>query len=118
MSIKYNNYLKSEWWKRLREGRLKRNNKCQVCGSSYFLQIHHYNYEYKYAGRGSKAMKHTKVLCRNCHKSFHDTYGIKKDMTAEMNHFMKKNKSIIESARKDWKEMQEQEDWLKYLVKK
>lgn len=115
MSHKYNTYLKSEWWKYLREKRLKKHNYCQACGNNYNLQIHHYNYEFKYAGRASKAIKHTKVLCSTCHKLFHEMYPLKKDMTKHMNQFISMINLEKRNACKIWKEIKEREDWLKYV---
>ena len=115
MSYKYNKYLKSDWWKYLRDKRLKRHNYCQACNNKFNLQVHHYNYEYKYAGKASKAIKHTKVLCSNCHKLFHEMFPIKKDMTIQTNWFIKMVKAENLEARKIYKEIKERDEWLKYI---
>ena len=115
MSIKYNKYLSSNWWKSLRSRRLSSNNRCEICGNRNYLQIHHYNYEHKYAGDPKKAIKHTKVLCNSCHKAFHDTHGVKKDMTAEMKFFESRVREDIKMARQMREELEEKELWIARL---
>ena len=115
MGKKYNNFLKSEWWKELKEKRHKKRKGrgCEVCGNKSMLHIHHYNYRYKYSGKQSKAIKDTKVLCASCHKTFHDIYGVKKDMTKEMIQFTKDTRLAIKEAKKYYKEIMENEEWIK-----
>ena len=112
MSIKYNKYLASNWWKSLRERRLKRNRWCEACGSNRNLQIHHYNYEYKYSGTPSKAIKHTKVLCSSCHQGFHIRFGVKLDMTEEMISFIRETKKEIAESKKMFNEIREIDRWI------
>lgn len=115
MGIKYNNFLRSDWWKFLRERKLKNKSRCDACGSYGTLHVHHYNYEFKYSGRASKAIKHTKVLCAGCHKAFHDKYGVKRNMQKEMDEFMREAKIAKNIAMKYYKELKEQEQWIKYF---
>lgn len=112
MSKKYNTYLKSEWWKYLRSKKINNKSKCCICGIKERLQLHHFNYEFKYAGQASKATKHTKILCSGCHKAFHDTYGVKKDMTKEMEDFLHKNYQQKKQAKKLWREYYEMTKWI------
>lgn len=115
MGTNYNNYLKSEWWKGLRTQRLRHNKRCEACGKNENLQIHHFNYKFKYSGDAKKATKHTKVLCSRCHQAFHRNYGVKKDMTAEMKEFIKDARDNIKVAREQWKEIYAKEEWLRTL---
>jgi len=55
MGTNYNKFLQSEWWKYLRQEKLKKENCCYFCKSKSNLQIHHYNYKYKYSGSKTKA---------------------------------------------------------------
>lgn len=42
----------------------KHNNKCQICGSSKHLDIHHTDYEHA-------NINTLQLLCRKCHRSVH-----------------------------------------------
>ena len=67
----YNRLLEDKRWK---EFRLKvmseRGNKCECCGGTYILQIHHTFYK-----RGKMPweydIKDMRVLCRTCHQKIH-----------------------------------------------
>ena len=72
----YDNYIRSEEWKRKRKERLKIDNyKCVMCGSGIdqwgYLEVHHISY---------KNMGHEDVwndlctLCPSCHKLIHAYY--------------------------------------------
>lgn len=69
--IGYNNYLKSNHWKNLRNKMLIENNyKCQKCRKTkekYELQIHHKSYK----NIGHEHKKDLVLLCKECHKKKH-----------------------------------------------
>lgn len=69
----YREYLNSDHWKKTRAAALQRaGNKCQGCGGTYDLQVHHKTY----ARRGHERPEDLEVLCRNCHKDEHGiTFG-------------------------------------------
>jgi hypothetical protein len=66
----YQEYLKSEEWKRIRKKVLiKFDWSCGVCKSKNDLHVHHKTYEN--IGNELKHLKDLIVLCRNCHSLFH-----------------------------------------------
>lgn len=68
--VDYRNYLQSNHWKDFRTlVRIKcACNECQICGSTYRLDIHHLNYEHLWKERLSDVI----VLCNKCHTKYHD----------------------------------------------
>lgn len=66
---KYKNYLHSAKWKRKRQNVLKhRDNKCENCGSSKNLQVHHKTYINLY----SETLFDLELLCGECHMKEHN----------------------------------------------
>ena len=61
-------YLNSEHWHQLRQKKLAQMGyRCQRCGSSEHLDVHHLNYNYL----GNERLFDLQVLCRSCHKLEH-----------------------------------------------
>lgn len=75
MSKKYDDYLKTDYWKAVSMAVKKRGDyRCQLCNSQHDLQAHHRTYE----NRG-KELDHWADLicvCRRCHGIFHGTITI------------------------------------------
>jgi len=70
--ISYPRFLRSRYWKRVRKEVLKRdNNKCIICGSKKYLQVHHNTYKHHY--REHLHLEDLDTLCNSCHKEFHAT---------------------------------------------
>lgn len=64
----YQAYLNSDAWKEIRNKRVKMDGyKCQVCGSSSNLEVHHLTYEHKY----HENMDDLITLCDKCHRKVH-----------------------------------------------
>lgn len=64
----YKDYLKSEHWMVTRKAALRRANyRCQLCGSTKFLQVHHNNYK----NLGHEKDTDLIVLCKYCHGRHH-----------------------------------------------
>jgi hypothetical protein len=61
-------YLHSEPWKQLRMQKICSVNKCENCGSSLCLDVHHLNYKNLY----DVELSDLQVLCRGCHIKEHD----------------------------------------------
>lgn len=60
-------YYKSEEWQILRKKALKRDgHKCQECGKTKMLHVHHIKYRYH-----SKELKDLVILCKYCHADKH-----------------------------------------------
>jgi hypothetical protein len=78
-NLKYDKYIKSEFWQTKRIKALKRaGNKCQVCNGSNKLEVHHRTYE----RLGNENKKDLTVLCFDCHEKFHSekTQILKKEI--------------------------------------
>jgi len=64
----YAEYLKTDHWKRTKDGALKRAGyKCQVCAETFRLQVHHNDY----SRLGGEKNTDLVVLCSDCHKTHH-----------------------------------------------
>ena len=65
-------YIKSkEWQKKKLLHLLFANYKCQVCGSTNNLELHHITYE----RLTTEQLEDLAILCRNCHQKIHDKLG-------------------------------------------
>lgn len=70
MSQKYNDYLKTDYWKRVAEAVKKRADyKCQLCNSQHDLCAHHRDYSHR--GNELNYLNDLVCLCRRCHEIFH-----------------------------------------------
>ena len=69
-TMPYEEYLQTWHWKLKREEKLRAvDNRCQLCNSgSGILEVHHRTYE----RLGEELNEDLTVLCRLCHKSFHE----------------------------------------------
>jgi 5-methylcytosine-specific restriction endonuclease McrA len=64
----YQEYLLSELWCKKREWILECfNYKCQKCGTTINLQVHHKDY----TNVGNEKLRDVIVLCKHCHKEEH-----------------------------------------------
>lgn len=67
-SIRYEEYLSSETWRKVRLWALESAGwQCEECGSEKNLCVHHLTYE----TLGRERRKHLKVLCKECHEFVH-----------------------------------------------
>jgi hypothetical protein len=67
-NMAYDLYLQTREWKAKRNRKLiQAGNRCQLCPSSYRLEVHHCTYE----RRGYELLEDLVVLCRNCHQAHH-----------------------------------------------
>lgn len=65
---KYSDYLKSDKWKKIREHiHLVRGGKCERCGETDNLQVHHKHYRNIF----NEKMKDLELLCKSCHRKEH-----------------------------------------------
>src|SRR5690349_356114 len=70
---RYRLYLQSDHWKNLRARKIReKGSRCERCGSSVRIQIHHRSYE----RFPNCPLSDLEVLCRVCHRKEH---GIKVD---------------------------------------
>lgn len=65
----YDIYLKTDHWQQVRDEALERaGHRCQMCNKADSLQVHHRTYE----NRGKEQPGDMTVLCRDCHRTFHE----------------------------------------------
>lgn len=68
----YEHYLQTTEWKMRREQALRdAGNKCQLCYTPKFLEVHHKTYQ----RRGHELPGDLIVLCNDCHSKHHDKIG-------------------------------------------
>ena len=85
---KYSDYLGSRHWKNKRiETFSIRGNKCESCGSSENIQVHHTTYK----NIGNENVSELMVLCKDCHVLVHKV--IKQNNIVKYSHLIKKKKS-------------------------
>ena len=88
---------------------------CQICGSKDNLNIHHLvhcrSYEKKYADKNNII-----VLCRDCHREYHNTCSKSNPVT--LLGFMRKkyNRRYVEEVCSLKKELHEYQDLVNYLT--
>ena len=71
--VDYYTYIKSpEWRSKTRDFRLAVGNRCEQCGATKSLQVHHKHY--RTLGRERK--KDVEVLCVHCHQAEHEKDGV------------------------------------------
>lgn len=89
----YKSYINSKLWTKRKNRFFRRYGKqCSCCKSTRFVQLHHKVYTGIY---GNEPDHHLIAMCSNCHKLFHDTYGVKANMKEETGEFVKEmNESI------------------------
>ncbi len=68
MNTKYQDYLKSDDWKKKRRSKHKAGKKCALCMSGTELHIHHLQYR----NLVDVEKNDLRVLCSSCHKKVHD----------------------------------------------
>ena len=65
----YEDYIKSEMWIEKRKIILEeRGTKCEKCGSTYCINVHHLNY----LNVGNESKEDVIVLCKSCHEKEHN----------------------------------------------
>ena len=65
---KYNDYLRSDDWKHVRRLKLEfAGNRCERCGATDELHVHHLTYE----RFGNENLTDLQVLCKPCHNRAH-----------------------------------------------
>lgn len=70
---RYRIYLNSEHWKNLRQEKLEKNPRCEKCGRSTCLDVHHLVYRDLY----DVTLKDLQTLCRSCHNKEHEKKNCK-----------------------------------------
>jgi len=69
-AMPYGEYLKTDHWQFRRFRALNEaGRRCQVCNATGLLDVHHRTYE----RRGMEEPSDLTVLCRKCHRTFHET---------------------------------------------
>ena len=74
LAMDYRDFLNTPYWDGVRNYKLKKSKyRCQLCGNKGVLNVHHKTYE----NHGREHIKSVAdsdliVLCKDCHKKFHD----------------------------------------------
>lgn len=83
----YKKYIESKFWAERKNLFYRTYSKfCVRCGGTNHVSLHHKTYDTIF---GSEPDEHLCPLCECCHKLFHDTYGVKKDMMKETEKFIR-----------------------------
>jgi hypothetical protein len=65
---RYAEYLHSSHWRQTRQRKLDEvGRRCQLCGATHGIEIHHNNYDHL----GAERMSDLIALCSGCHRHFH-----------------------------------------------
>jgi len=65
-------YLQSAHWKSLRSKKLAASPRCERCGNTHALDVHHVNYRNLF----DVALSDLLTLCRSCHDAEHAEHGM------------------------------------------
>ena len=79
-----NRYRKSRHWAALRCKILRIKQRCEICGSSEKLELHHKTYD----SLGHEQLIDMAVLCKLCHNALHKTYLIDECLRANTDQFI------------------------------
>lgn len=67
--VDYYEYLKSKAWQNVRKQAFRKyGRRCQICGATRFLQVHHKTY----VRLGRERLTDLSILCDECHSNTHD----------------------------------------------
>lgn len=94
----YKIYIKSPFWRKRRNEYFRKfGNKCSICGSSRYINLHHK----KYGNYGFEKDEDLVSLCQKHHEQFHTEFGkTKGNMSKETDEFIYREKSeLIEEER-------------------
>ena len=70
-NMDYYDFLNTPYWKAISEYvKVKNHYKCEICGKTGVLHVHHPTYEFH--GRELQNINKLKCLCDSCHKIFHN----------------------------------------------
>ena len=93
----YKTYMTSNLWTDRKNRYWKKyGKKCELCGKTSWVTLHHKEYNNNY---GDEPDRELIALCASCHKTFHDNYETKRNMQKETNEFIKSMKPIIGSIK-------------------
>jgi len=74
----YKTYIKSQAWEDRKNALFReRPRKCEICGVSSWIQVHHLRYDKKLYG--SEPSEDLAILCGFHHQDYHDKNGVQKD---------------------------------------
>lgn len=68
----YPDYLASSIWKERRNHLIEKKGKCEICGKTKRLEVHHLSYE----NVGDEKERDLQVLCRSCHQKQHSKLSL------------------------------------------
>jgi hypothetical protein len=86
--MNYKQYLNSTHWQKIKTTVYKKRRKCQICGKSFNLNIHHITYE----RLGKELLSDLVVLCQSCHYKAHKINMYKEGAEFKAKHYNLKYK--------------------------
>lgn len=69
IKLSYDDFLRTGYWKIISNRIKDKHNKCNICGSQNYLQVHHNTYDIH--GMEVYHMDELRVLCSSCHSQIH-----------------------------------------------
>ena len=94
--VDYKKYILSkEWWKRRFLFYKKFGKKCAACRSEKNLNVHHATYQ----NLGREKDEDLFALCKNCHKEYHDLFGVQSNMLRKTHKFIKNKRKNLSPTR-------------------
>lgn len=94
----YRFYMQSDRWQELRRSVIqKHRGRCQACGKKG-RHVHHVNYTRLFKEKLSEDLV---LFCGDCHRLFHESFGVKKDMRSETSAFIaevKRHRTTLQQA--------------------
>lgn len=112
---KYEAYLMSDQFDKIRQSVLSRDNhKCVVCGSQDNLQVHHLTYENIY----KEDIGDLITLCGSCHSIYHAIDNRRKAVEEYYSKIKIQGINDFEARAQEWKEQREKEDRESILITK
>ena len=64
----YSRFLQTKRWKKKRNNIINEKKVCEMCGSSFYFNVHHKDY----IRIGDELNKDLQLLCHNCHQIVHN----------------------------------------------
>lgn len=70
----YKKYMASPLWEEKKQ--LYKKTSCEICGTTYFLGLHHLTYD----NLGQETLEDLATLCKYCHFAFHNDLATKRKL--------------------------------------
>lgn len=109
MGYKYYRYLSSDWYKKAKFKKIKKDKVCKICKGKVGLLLHHLSYENIY--KQKDFLMDTITICKSCHFIVHKLQRERKlkvdDTEGIVNELIKEIEKEKQLAKKIFKELNE-----------